>query len=122
MIRKQRHCTARNSRKYISCWPGKYSPQDGLIPCETHYLPQVLWPPPSDGYRGVYHRARIRATRWLHPSCGPLKIFLLSPAVVTVYFGSSTVLEIVLMDRMRMSRDDDTGHSAWCLAKASRVH
>jgi len=20
------------------------------------------------GYRGVYHRARIRATRWLHPS------------------------------------------------------
>jgi hypothetical protein len=21
-----------------------------------------------DGYRGVYHRARIRATRWLHPS------------------------------------------------------
>jgi hypothetical protein len=22
----------------------------------------------TDGYRGVYHRARIRATRWLHPS------------------------------------------------------
>src|SRR6266566_5880610 len=22
-----------------------------------------------DGYRGVYHRARIRATRWLNPSC-----------------------------------------------------
>jgi hypothetical protein len=20
-----------------------------------------------DGYRGVYHRARIRATRWIHP-------------------------------------------------------
>ena len=25
-------------------------------------------PTGSDGYRGVYHRARIRATRWLHPS------------------------------------------------------
>jgi hypothetical protein len=25
---------------------------------------------PRDGYRGVYHRARIRATRWLHPSYG----------------------------------------------------
>jgi hypothetical protein len=23
-----------------------------------------------EGYRGVYHRARIRATRWLDPSCG----------------------------------------------------
>jgi hypothetical protein len=23
----------------------------------------------DDGFRGVYHRARIRATRWLYPSC-----------------------------------------------------
>jgi hypothetical protein len=23
-----------------------------------------------DGYRGVHHRARIRAARWLHPSYG----------------------------------------------------
>src|ERR1700733_15340756 len=25
-----------------------------------------------DGYRGVYHRARIRATRWLYPPYGYL--------------------------------------------------
>jgi hypothetical protein len=31
---------------------------------ETH-LNLLLF---HDGYRGVYHRARIRATRWLYPS------------------------------------------------------
>ena len=49
-------------------------PPDGQI---TKY---VGWVEPSrnpsspqhaiDGYRGVYHRARIRATRWLNPSYG----------------------------------------------------
>jgi hypothetical protein len=28
----------------------------------------------NDGYRGVYHRARIRATRWLNSSCALLNI------------------------------------------------
>ena len=27
----------------------------------------------EDGFRGVYHRARIRATRWLNPSTCPLR-------------------------------------------------
>jgi len=27
-----------------------------------------------DGYRGVYHRARIRATRWLRPSSSLIPI------------------------------------------------
>src|SRR5260370_35267236 len=47
-----------------------FSPQDGLSARETHRLASRAWG--RDGCRGVYHRARIRATRWLHPCYGLL--------------------------------------------------
>src|SRR6266436_4447896 len=37
--------------------------QDGLSACETPRTASVRF----DGYCGIYHRARIRATRWLNP-------------------------------------------------------
>ena len=40
---------------------------------------------PPNGLRGVYHRARIRATRWLYPSCGPIQgIAMVSPMVIPI--------------------------------------
>jgi hypothetical protein len=45
-----------------------------------------------DGYRGAYHRARIRATRWLRPSYALLEILYKSHAPVYRAIGRSTLL------------------------------
>jgi len=47
-----------------------------------------------DGHRGVYHRARIRATRWLHPSYALLEILYKSHAPVSRAIGRSTRFDV----------------------------
>jgi hypothetical protein len=39
-------------------------------PCESAPFDDAPPQTTIDGYRGVYHRARIRATRWFHPFYG----------------------------------------------------
>jgi len=51
------HCEQRLVRRSSQSEGGRRKAEAILINC-------IL----CDGYRGVYHRARIRATRWLHPS------------------------------------------------------
>jgi hypothetical protein len=64
MFRQRSPDEAKRNPGFLDALTKIHRLDDSLYPDRTAIAPSERAYP---GFRGVYHRARIRATRWLHP-------------------------------------------------------